>query len=51
MKIIYLFAFLFVVLLNACGTKGSLYIPEERYPQSFIDNHKDKIIIKNHQFA
>jgi len=22
------------ILLGSCGTKGSLYIPEERYPQS-----------------
>ncbi|MFA6040110.1 MAG: lipoprotein [Methylophilus sp.] len=24
---------LFVTCLSACGTKGSLYIPEQRYPQ------------------
>ncbi len=51
MKKKYLFAFLFIVLLNGCGTKGELYIPEEKYPQSSIDKHQDKIIIKNNQFT
>jgi len=28
-----------IILLSACGTKGPLYIPEERYPQeSKFDN-------------
>jgi predicted small lipoprotein YifL len=22
-----------ITILNACGTKGPLYIPEQRYPQ------------------
>lgn len=51
MKKKYLFAFVFIVLLNGCGTKGELYIPEEKYPQSFIDKHQDKIIIKNYHLA
>jgi len=48
---VFVFVFVFIVLLNGCGTKGELYIPEEKYPQSFIDKHQDKIIIKNYQFA
>jgi|TARA_B100000768_G_C11203402_1_gene342757 predicted small lipoprotein YifL len=24
------------MLLNACGTKGALYIPEEKYPQATL---------------
>ena len=51
MKKKYLFVFIFIVLLNGCGTKGELYIPEEKYPQSFIDKDQDKIIIKNYQLA
>jgi predicted small lipoprotein YifL len=51
MKKKYLCVFVFIVLLNGCGTKGELYIPEEKYPQSFIDKDQDKIIIKNYQLA
>jgi predicted small lipoprotein YifL len=25
-------------LLNSCGTKGALYIPEQRYPQPAATN-------------
>ena len=28
-----IFALIAYVLLTACGTKGPLYIPEQRYPQ------------------
>ena len=24
-------------LLGSCGTKGPLYIPEEKYPQSYLE--------------
>jgi predicted small lipoprotein YifL len=37
MKIYYLILTIFVLFLNGCGTKGSLYIPEDRYPQSKIE--------------
>lgn len=50
-KYLFAFAFVFIVLLNGCGTKGELYIPEEKYPQSYIDKLQDKIIIKNYQLA
>jgi predicted small lipoprotein YifL len=37
MKIYYIFYLLAIsLLLNSCGTKGSLYIPEEKYPQAVI---------------
>ena len=37
MKIHYIFYLLTIsLLLNSCGTKGELYIPEERYPQAMI---------------
>lgn len=28
-----------IFLLSACGTKGPLYIPEERYPQESKFDH------------
>tara|TARA_X000000368_G_C22995754_1_gene696550 strand:+ start:1017 stop:1169 length:153 start_codon:yes stop_codon:yes gene_type:complete len=35
MKIYYLFILLIIsIFLNNCGTKGPLYIPEEKYPQA-----------------
>jgi len=30
------FKILAILLLNSCGTKGQLYIPEEKYPQAKI---------------
>ena len=33
-----------ILLLIGCGTKGELYIPEEKYPQSKIDKYQYKII-------
>lgn len=39
MKIYYVFYLLSLSLfLNSCGTKGPLYIPEEKYPQAKIQN-------------
>ena len=34
----------YIILLVGCGTKGELYIPEEKYPQSKIDKYQNKII-------
>ena len=35
MKIYYVFYLLVIsLLINSCGTKGQLYIPEEKYPQA-----------------
>jgi|TARA_B100001173_G_C15520012_1_gene350882 predicted small lipoprotein YifL len=35
MKIYTVIYLLFIsILLNSCGTKGPLYIPEEKYPQA-----------------
>ena len=28
-----IFVLIYATLLSACGTKGPLYIPEQRYPQ------------------
>ena len=40
MKIYYIFYLLTIsLLLNSCGTKGELYIPEEKYPQAMIDEN------------
>ena len=37
MKIYYIFYLLVIsLLLNSCGTKGPLYIPEEKYPQAEV---------------
>ena len=37
MKIYYIFYLLVIsLLINSCGTKGPLYIPEEKYPQAEI---------------
>ena len=27
------------LFLNGCGTKGSLYIPEEKYPQAILQEN------------
>ena len=33
-----------VLLLTGCGTKGPLYIPEQRYPQqAFKQTHKSSL--------
>ena len=34
-------------LLMSCGTKGSLYIPEERYPQNDSFNKQDNNDLSN----
>jgi predicted small lipoprotein YifL len=36
MKKYYILYLLAISLLNSCGTKGQLYIPEEKYPQAGI---------------
>mgnify|MGYP006073399777 FL=1 len=37
MRIYYIFYLLIMsLLLSSCGTKGILYIPEEKYPQAMI---------------
>jgi|TARA_B110000259_G_scaffold176768_1_gene213235 predicted small lipoprotein YifL len=37
MKIYYILYLLATsILLNSCGTKGPLYVPEEKYPQAEI---------------
>ena len=38
-------------LLISCGTKGSLYIPEERYPQNESSNQLININTLNHQIT
>ena len=40
-----------ILLLIGCGTKGELYIPEEKYPQSKIDKYQYKIINDQTQSA
>ena len=40
-KYYFLICFYFLVLVG-CGTKGELYIPEEKYPQSQLNKHKHK---------
>ncbi|MDB4039886.1 lipoprotein [Methylophilaceae bacterium] len=40
MKINYIFYLLAISLLvSSCGTKGSLYIPEDKYPQAKVKNN------------
>jgi predicted small lipoprotein YifL len=40
MKIYYIFYLLSISLfINSCGTKGPLYIPEEKYPQAGIQEN------------
>jgi predicted small lipoprotein YifL len=47
MKILSLGSMIIVcILLVSCGTKGSLYIPEEKYPQS----ESSIIHLNNHYF-
>ena len=41
----------YIFLLIGCGTKGELYIPEEKYPQSKIDKYQYKIINDQTQSA
>ena len=39
MKIYYTICLLAIsIFINSCGTKGPLYIPEEKYPQAKIQN-------------
>lgn len=33
-----IFSLIVVLLLNACGAKGPLYLPEKRYPQPTQEN-------------
>ena len=40
-----------ILLLIGCGTKGELYIPEEKYPQSKIDKYQYKVINDQTQSA
>ena len=50
MKIYYIFYLLSIsLLLNSCGTKGELYIPEEKYPQAVI--HENKFPIPKSKIA
>ena len=40
MKIYYTICLLAIsIFINSCGTKGPLYIPEEKYPQAFIQEN------------
>ena len=40
MRIYYIFYLLIIsLLLSSCGTKGTLYIPEEKYPQAEIQDN------------
>ena len=39
MKKYYILYLLAISLLNSCGTKGQLYIPEEKYPQAEIQDN------------
>jgi predicted small lipoprotein YifL len=38
---------LLIPLLMSCGTKGSLYIPEEKYPQNDSFNKQDNNYLSN----
>jgi len=41
-KILIIFFLAFSAFLASCGTKGDLYIPEKRYPQSeTLNSHPD----------
>jgi len=45
MKIYYVFYLLVIsLLINSCGTKGQLYIPEEKYPQARLQENIFQII-------
>ena len=47
MKIYYILYLLTTsILLNSCGTKGPLYVPEEKYPQAEVQ-HNIFIYIKS----
>lgn len=46
-KKIIIVLFLLTQLLISCGTKGSLYIPEERYPQNDSFNKQDNNDLSN----
>jgi len=40
MKTYYIFYLLAIsILLNSCGTKGPLYIPEDKYPQAGVQEN------------
>jgi len=51
MKKYYFLTCFYILLLIGCGSKGGLYIPEEKYPQSQIDKYKNKIINDQKQLA
>ena len=36
-----LYLILTSLFLSACGTKGPLYIPEQRYPQDVVEPTKE----------
>ena len=43
--------YFYFLLLVGCGTKGALYIPEEKYPQSHLNQYKDEIFTDQKQLA
>jgi predicted small lipoprotein YifL len=49
-KYSFLICFYFLLLVG-CGTKGELYIPEEKYPQSQLYKYKDEIFTDQKQLA
>ena len=51
MKKNYFLICFYILLLIGCGTKGELYIPEEKYPQSKINKYQNKIINDQTQSA
>mgnify|MGYP001287188897 FL=1 len=42
---------LYIFFLCGCGTKGALYIPEEKYPQSHLDKYENEIFIEHKLIA
>ena len=51
MKKYYFLICFYFLLLVGCGTKGGLYIPEEKYPQSQLNKYKDEIFTDQKQLA
>jgi predicted small lipoprotein YifL len=43
--------YFYILFLCGCGTKGDLYIPEEKYPQSQLEKYEDESFIEDKQFA
>ncbi|MDA9818985.1 lipoprotein [Methylophilaceae bacterium] len=50
-KILLITLIVFSAFLSSCGTKGALYIPEERYPQSETHNNYPDIYSTEYQTA